>query len=141
MGQLQVEDVVAVVQPVGDALDDVGEVGVPEEAVGILRHDEGDRHRRPRNEGSSRPVRHIVQLIAASTAVCTSGLTFGEELMTRDTVARDTPASRATSSRVGRPGRHRSATHTSLPPDGSSLVLMIRARSKALAFGVRTCVS
>src|ERR1044072_1293783 len=39
--------------------------------------------------------------MAASTASRTCGLTFGELLMTRDTVARDTPATAATVSRVG----------------------------------------
>ncbi len=38
--------------------------------------------------------------MAAWTSLRTSGLTFGEPLTTRDTVARETPARWATSSRV-----------------------------------------
>jgi hypothetical protein len=41
--------------------------------------------------------------IAALTAVTVSGSTFGDPLTTRDTVARDTPATAATCSKVGEP--------------------------------------
>ena len=143
MGELQVEDVVAVVQPVADALDDVREVGVPEEAVRVLGHDEGDRHRRPRDERPSRPVRHVVQLADRGLH---GSLDLGTDLRGGVDDARHRGPRHA-----GKPGdllergpprhHHRSVTHTSLPPDGSSLVLMIRAKSKALAFGVRACVS
>ena len=45
--------------------------------------------------------------MAACTPSLTSGLTRGESFTTRDTVARETPAMRATSSRVALPFRLR----------------------------------
>ena len=50
--------------------------------------------------------------MAAFTVCTTAGRTFRPPLMTRETVPRDTPASRATSSIVGR-GRARPAPRCS----------------------------
>ena len=61
MRELEIEHVVAVVQAVADALDDVGEVRVAEEAMRVLRHHEGDRHRGAHGEGAGGPVRDVVE--------------------------------------------------------------------------------
>src|SRR6185503_20236358 len=65
-------------------------------------------------------------MTAASTARRTSGLTFGEPLTTLDTVARETPARDATSSRVVPLRRPRVARANSVSSAGceSALTLM-----------------
>ncbi len=58
----QVQQVVAVVEPTGDALHDRREVGVSEEERRVLGDDQRDRARGAAGQRPGGPVRHVVQL-------------------------------------------------------------------------------
>ena len=86
---------------VADPDEQAPEEGVREQPAGRLHDHHADRVAPAGHQASGRPVRNVAELDdGLRTAARASGLTLELSLATRDAVARETPASRATSSIV-----------------------------------------